>query len=310
MGVPVAFVTVVLVWTTTPLGIHISNESFSFISSATLRMLGGVALASLVLLYLRQGLLLRKAWLSYLAGTVGVFGAMLLTYWSAQFIPSGLIAVLYGLAPIASALLARAILREAITGYQLAGLALSLTGLFLVFQDELVLGGEGYKGVIGVSMASILFPFSSIMVRKISAPVSPMQQTAGTLLLSSIAYCAVWLAIDGQMPTDISERSVIAVLYLAAFGSVIGFGAFFYLVQRVSAAQVAVIPVITPVLAVLVGAVFNNEVLGRSTLMGAACIVLAVIFAELGQQRLKRKVPVATAAVNTALPNAKAVENG
>lgn len=308
MGVPVAFVTVVLVWTTTPLGIHISNESFSFISSATLRMLGGVALASLVLLYLRQGLLLRKAWLSYLAGTVGVFGAMLLTYWSAQFIPSGLIAVLYGLAPIASALLARAILREAITGYQLAGLALSLTGLFLVFQDELVLGGEGYKGVIGVSMASILFPFSSIMVRKISAPVSPMQQTAGTLLLSSIAYCAVWLAIDGKMPTDVSERSVIAVLYLAAFGSVIGFGAFFYLVQRVSAAQVAVIPVITPVLAVLVGAVFNNEVLGSSTLMGAACIVLAVIFAELGQQRLKQKVPVATAAVNTALPSTEAVK--
>lgn len=309
MGVPFAFITVVLVWTTTPLGIHISNESLSFISSASLRMLAGVTLAGLVLLYLRQGLVLRKAWQSYLAGSVGVFGAMLLTYWSAQYIPSGLIAVLYGLAPIASALIARVVLREPITGYQMMGLALSLTGLLLVFQDELVLGGEGYKGVIGVSMAAVLFPFSSIMVRKISAPIGPMQQTTGTLLFSSVAYLCVWFAIDGELPSNVSDRSIAAVAYMAAFGSVIGFGAFFYLVQRVSAAQVAVIPVITPVLAVMVGAVFNNEVLGNRILMGASCIVLAVVFAELGQKRLHRKTPVATAAVNTALPgNAVASE--
>ncbi|MDD9893683.1 MAG: EamA family transporter [Gammaproteobacteria bacterium] len=299
MGVPIAFVTVVLVWTTTPLGIHISNETLSFSASATLRMLGGVALASCVLLWLRQGLALRKAWPSYLAGSIGVFGAMLITYWSAQYIPSGLIAVLYGLAPVSSAVIAAVMLKERVTGLQVIGLLLSLGGLFLVFQDDLVLGAEGYKGVIGVSIAAILFPFSSITVRRINAPISPMQQTAGTLLVASFAYVLVWALIDGEIPNNVSNRSIAAVAYLAAFGSVIGFGAFFYLVQRVSAAQVAVIPVITPVLAVIVGAVFNNEVLGLSTLMGAACIVAAVVFAELGQRKGRQKV-VATAPVNTA----------
>jgi drug/metabolite transporter (DMT)-like permease len=299
MGVPIAFATVVLVWTTTPLGIHISNESLSFSAAATLRMLGGVVLAGCVLLWLRQGLALRKAWHSYLAGSIGVFGAMLITYWSAQFIPSGLIAVLYGLAPVASAVMAALLLKERVSGLQLIGLVLSVCGLLLVFQDELVLGAEGYKGVIGVSIAAVLFPFSSIMVRRINAPVSPMQQTTGTLLVASVAYVLAWALIDGELPQNVSNRSIAAVAYLAAFGSVIGFGAFFYLVQRVSAAQVAVIPVITPVLAVLVGAVFNNEVLGTSTLLGAGCIVAAVIFAELGQRRGKQKV-VATAPVNTA----------
>lgn len=299
MGVPIAFVTVVLVWTTTPLGIHISNESLSFSAAATLRMLGGVALAGCVLLWLREGLVLRKAWHSYLAGSIGVFGAMLITYWSAQYIPSGLIAVLYGLAPVSSAVIAALMLKERVTALQVVGLLLSLCGLALVFQDDLVLGAEGYKGVIGVSIAAILFPLSSITVRRIGAPVTPMQQTTGTLLVASVAYTVFWALADGQVPTDVSNRSIAAVAYLAAFGSVIGFCAFFYLVQRVSAAQVAVIPVITPVLAVIVGAVFNNEVLGTSTLLGASFIVVAVVFAELGQRRGKAKV-VATAPVNTA----------
>lgn len=278
MGVPIAFVTVVLVWTTTPLGIHISNESLSFSAAATLRMLGGVALAGCVLLWLREGLVLRKAWHSYLAGSIGVFGAMLITYWSAQYIPSGLIAVLYGLAPVSSAVIAALMLKERVTALQVVGLLLSLCGLALVFQDDLVLGAEGYKGVIGVSIAAILFPLSSITVRRIGAPVTPMQQTTGTLLVASVAYTVFWALADGQVPTDVSNRSIAAVAYLAAFGSVIGFCAFFYLVQRVSAAQVAVIPVITPVLAVIVGAVFNNEVLGTSTLLGAGFIVVAVVF--------------------------------
>lgn len=299
MGVPIAFVTVVLVWTTTPLGIHISNESLSFSAAATLRMLGGVVLAGCVLLWLRQGLELRKAWHSYLAGSIGVFGAMLITYWSAQYIPSGLIAVLYGLAPVSSAVIASVMLKERVTALQTIGLLLSLCGLALVFQDDLVLGTEGYKGVIGVSIAAILFPLSSITVRRINAPVSPMQQTTGTLLVASLAYVLVWMFVDGELPQNVSNRSIAAVAYLAAFGSVIGFGAFFYLVQHVSAAQIAVIPVITPVLAVVVGTVFNNEVLGHSTLLGAACIVAAVVFAELGQRQGKDKV-VATAPVNTA----------
>lgn len=299
MGVPIAFITVVLVWTTTPLGIHISNESLSFSAAATLRMLGGVTLAGSVLLWLRQGLAFRKAWHSYLAGSIGVFGAMLLTYWSAQYIPSGLIAVLYGLAPVSSAVIAAMMLKERVSGIQMIGLLLSLCGLVLVFQDELVLGAEGYKGVIGVSLASILFPLSSITVRRIGAPVSPMQQTTGTLLVASLGYLLVWSLVDGELPQNVSTRSIAAVTYLAAFGSVIGFGAFFYLVQRVSAAQIAIIPVITPVLAVMVGAVFNDEVLGHSTLLGAGCIVAAVVFAELGQRRGRRKI-VATAPVNTA----------
>lgn len=290
MGVPIAFVVVIAVWTTTPIGIAISNESLHFSAAVMLRMAGGLTLATCVLIILRQGLELRKAWKSYLAGGLAVFGGMLLTYWSSQYIPSGLVAVLFGLAPVASAILASVVLKEAVSTLQRAGLCLSVIGLVLVFGEQLSVSDDGYKGVCGMIVAAILFPLSNVLVKRIDAPVGPMQQTVGTLLISFIGYFTVWALVDGQIPHAVSNRSIAAVAYLAVFGSVIAFSAYFYLVPRVTAGQIAIVPVVTPVLGVIVGTVFNNESLGSRSLLGMGFIVVAVAFAEMGRRKAKRQL--------------------
>lgn len=292
MGVPFAFAVAVVIWTTTPIGIAISNESLSYSAGASLRMVIALALSVCILIKLKQGLEWRKAGASYLAGSIGIFVGLLSTYWASRYIPSGLVSIMFGLSPIASALIASVLLKEPVSTLQRIGLGLSMIGLVLVFGEQLSISSDGYKGVIAMIVAATCFPLSSILVKRINAPVGPMQQTAGTLLVSSIGFLLVWLVVDREAPEAVSIRSMVAIGYLATFASVLGFANYFYLVPRVTASQLAIIPIITPVLGVAVGAVFNNEALGASSILGMVFIVVAVIFAEMGRRHAKQQLRI------------------
>ncbi|PJA31411.1 MAG: EamA family transporter, partial [Zetaproteobacteria bacterium CG_4_9_14_3_um_filter_53_7] len=108
MSVPSAYLGVILIWSTTPLAILWSSEEVGFVFGVTSRMLIGAVLALIVATLLSSGLVWhRNARLAYMAAGLGIFGGMICAYWSSQFIPSGWISVIFGLSPIATALMAR-----------------------------------------------------------------------------------------------------------------------------------------------------------------------------------------------------------
>jgi drug/metabolite transporter (DMT)-like permease len=86
MSLLTAYLTVILIWSTTPLAIKWSTQ--------------GTGFAFAIMTLWRVGMPMhRRARMSYLVGGLGVFGAMTLTYWGSQYIHSGLISVLFGLSP-------------------------------------------------------------------------------------------------------------------------------------------------------------------------------------------------------------------
>lgn len=113
MSVPIAYLAVVAIWSTTPLAIKWSALGTGFAFAVLARMVLGVVLAALIVTVWRVGFPLhRKARHTYLAGGLGLFGAMSLTYWGAQYITSGLVSVLFGLAPLMTSLMAAVVLKE------------------------------------------------------------------------------------------------------------------------------------------------------------------------------------------------------
>ena len=103
MSIPAAYLGIVLIWATTPLAIKWSGDEGGFLLGVTLRMTIGYAICLLLLWLLRiEFPWHRQARRSYLAAGLGVFGAMLSVYWGAQYIPSGLVSVLFGVLPWAS----------------------------------------------------------------------------------------------------------------------------------------------------------------------------------------------------------------
>ena len=97
MTVPAAFAGVVAIWATTPLAIKWSSEGAGFLFGVTSRMVLGVFVCLVLVALLGRRMLWHRAALAtYLVAGLGLWGAMTSVYWASQFIPSGLISVIFG----------------------------------------------------------------------------------------------------------------------------------------------------------------------------------------------------------------------
>lgn len=293
MSVPAAYLGIVLIWATTPLAIKWSGEEGGFLLGVTLRMSIGYVLCLLLLWLLRiEFPWHRQALSSYLAAGLGVFGAMLSVYWGAQYIPSGLVSVLFGLSPILIGVFASYWLGEQhFTVGKLFGIALAISGLALIFLPRESMVQIAPQGVIAVLLAVTFHSLSAVWVKRIGGELHPLTINCGALSIAVPLYLMVWLVFDGQMPQQMSERALGSILYLSLFGTALGFNLYFYVLKRVSAAALSLVTLITPVLALLIGNYLNGESTPPQVWLGASAILLGLVSFQWGglrQWRLQR----------------------
>ncbi len=277
----VAYTGVVLIWSTTPLGIKWSAEGMGFAAALAGRTVIGLVLCWLLLkLYYGQRLsFVRSALLIYASAVTGIFGAMMATYWGAQFISSGMISVLFGLALVVTGFFAWLWLGEDFfRGHKIAGAVFGLIGLAVVFYQELRLGAGGWKGVLGLMLAVIFYSLSTVLIKRLSADYSALMISTGGLLFSLPLMIATSFALGETVDiSSIPARTLGAVLYLGVFGSFIGFVLYYRVVKEMSAGTASLIPLITPVLAMALGHLLNDESLSPSIWAGALLIFCGLL---------------------------------
>src|SRR5690606_18863637 len=105
------------------------------------------------------------------------------------------------------------------------------------------------------------------------ADVPAMAVAGGGLLVAAPLYLLVWLLFDGQAPATLTSRAGAAILYLGFVGSVVGFALFYYVLKRVAASRIALTTLVTPVLALWLGQLLNEETIDPHLWTGAALIL-------------------------------------
>lgn len=284
MSVPAAFIAVVLIWSTTPLALKWSGEGPGFIFGA----FGRMALAAVLCLFLINAMKLKLPWHrearnTYLSAALGIYGAMMCVYWGAQFISSGLIAVLFGLTPMVTALMARVWLHEqSLTGERITGMVLGLLGLLIIFGFSQASGSMESKGVAVVLLGVLLHGTSIVLVKRTNTSLPGITVTTGALLLAVPLYFLSWLMIDGVSPVDLPERALYSIIYLGIIGSVLGFTLFYYVLRHMEANGVVLITLITPILALLLGNTVNNEQVGINVLAGSLMVLSGLVMHQWG----------------------------
>ncbi len=276
MSLPLAYLGIVLIWSTTPLAIQWSSEGAGFAFAVFARMAIGLVITALLIGFGQRSFPLhRRARQSYLVGGLGLFGAMALTYWGARFIHSGLISVLFGLTPLMTGGLAAAWLGErSLTPSRLGGTLLGVVGLALIFVRGNELGGnEAPLGLAALLLAVFIYSASLVWIKRIGDDSPPLATTAGTLAVSLPLFALVWVVTDGQLPATLELRAGASILYLGVFGSVVGFALYYHVIQRMEAGSVALITLVTPVLALLLGSRLNGEVVGAPVWIGTLLIL-------------------------------------
>jgi len=261
MSVPAAYLSIILIWSTTPLAIQWSEAGDGFLFPLMARMAIGLVICVLLLGIFRVRMPWhRNAQLTYLAAGLGIFGTMLCVYWGARYISSGLIALLFGLTPIFTSIAATFWLEErSFTASKIIGTLLGLLGLAAIFGSGLTLGKHAVAGIVVVLAAVSMQSLSLVLVKRIGANIPAMAVTSGALMLIAPLFALCWAIFEGTLPLAVAPRASWSILYLGLFGSVLGFSFYFYVIKRMEAGQIALITLITPVSALLLGQFLNGE---------------------------------------------------
>lgn len=275
MSVPAAYIGVIVIWSTTPLAIQWSAETVGPVFGLTARMTIGTVLSLLLLAATRVPLpWTRRAVYSYAAAALSLYGGMMGAYWAAQHLPSGLISVLFGLAPLITGALGMLWLNQRLAPHHIFGTLLGLAGLALIFRADLSDYPQAWRGIAVLLVAVTLYAGSMVLVKRSGAELHPLAQSTGGLLLAMPCYLLTWLLIDGgAWPATIPPRAAVAIAYLAVFGSVVGFVLYYYLLKALSTNAVALITLITPVLALQLGQFINGELVPPAVWLGTAVVI-------------------------------------
>ncbi|MBT0963696.1 DMT family transporter [Denitromonas iodatirespirans] len=276
MPVSLAYLGVILIWSTTPLAIQWSTQGTGFAFAVFSRMLIGVIVGTALLLAGRIPFPLhRKARLSYLVGGLGLLAGMGFTYWAARHVYSGLISVMFGLSPLVAGVMAAAWLGErSLTRPRLIGAALGVSGLAVIFLHGGTRGGpQALAGLGALLIAVVCYTAAMVWLKRIGDDSPPLATTVGTLSVSLPGFALLWWLTDGTLPDTLPLRAGAAIVYLGVFGSVIGFALYYYCIRHMEASRVALITLMTPVLALLLGQTLNGEETGPRLWAGTALIL-------------------------------------
>ena len=295
MKVAIAYSFVVFLWSTTPLAVKWSNSSLSFIAAVSLRMAIALVICLAIMAVSRRRLIEKKSdWLVFFVASLGLFPTMVLVYWATQFIPSGLIAVIFGLYPFMIGFFSLFILNENIFNtYRSIALVIATVGLIIINGEQLLLG---YQSILAVSVAILavfIFGFNSVWLKSIGSNMDPIRQVTGTLIVATPGFVVSWWVFDGTLPTTIDFKSALGVSYLSIAGSVLGQAAFFYVVAKCSVASVGIITLITPVTAMMISVFFAGESFSDWTFIGCGMIILALTVYQFrpGMLKVTKKQP-------------------
>ena len=288
MKVALAYIGVIAVWSTTPLGIKFSVMNGDEFVVLVARTFVGLIATMLCLAFISERIRFSARDLKvYAASSIGIVGAMTFTYYAATYVNSGSIAVMYGLSPVIASLIAVPLLGERTSASQYLAIACGLAGLTWIFRAELAMGEGRWPGIVFLLAAVFCHALSAVLVKRFDSGANPLAINGGSLLLA----LPILLLIAGDADyQSFSESGVVlkAVLYLGIFGSFFGFLLHFYVLQKLSATKVMLVPLITPITALFLGYLVAGEQIHRDTLAGTCMILAALGFYFVAPKDAKR----------------------
>lgn len=267
----------VFIWATTPLAIVWSVSDLHLMWALLLRFIA-LPLAVIILLILRTPFPAhRQAVHSYIAGSFSLIGSQIFTYAATQYLSSGMIALMFGLAPIMAGLIGRFAFGQQLYKLQWLGMAIAVSGLAII-----CLSGANQHvhpfGIVLMLISVFVYSFSIFWVKKVNAQIQPMAQATGSILVSSIFASCFIPFIWQYAPTHLPEaKSLFALIYTVLMASLVAMFCYFKLIQNIQPTTLSLTTVITPMLAMMIGAALNHEQLSIMVFVGAL-IILSGLF--------------------------------
>jgi drug/metabolite transporter (DMT)-like permease len=264
----------VLIWSSTWVAIKIGLEDVPPLLSAGIRFaIAGAGLLALAKA-LRRPLKTDVALVATLA-LLPFAAAYGLIYWGEQYVPSGLAAVLFGVMPLYSALIAAvALTDEPLSPRLLAGIAVAIGGLALAFGESIALGDA--KWALLAATACALAPLASaignVAIKLRAQRLDPIALNGWAMLGGGVLLLAASVLAEDWGTAVFTDKAVGSIAYLAVIGSAVPFVTLTVLLRELRAVTVSYITLLLPFGALAFGAALYDERITVAAIGGALLV--------------------------------------
>ncbi len=202
--------------------------------------------------------------------------------WSEQFIDTGLVALLVSFQPLVIVMMMW-IWKKRRPGIKvILGLILGIIGMtLLIGQDQILSSEHSAVGLMAVFIALISWSIGVILLNGWPRPASANIHVGVQMIGAGFwLFCISWITGDFRTFTwqDLTTKAFFSWLYLVIFGSLIAFSAFNFLLKRIAPDKVATSNYVNPVVALLLGTLFNGETITGQSILAAFILVSGVFF--------------------------------
>lgn len=274
------YIAVVLIWGSTWLAIAMQQGEVASLISIFYRFVIAASIMIIVMTVSRrlQRISLRDHLFCVLQGCC-IFGFnFYCMYQAAAYITSGLESVIFSMAVMFNAVNCMFFFRQKITPNLIPACLLGLTGIVALFWQDLFsnhIAPDSLKGIGLCVLGTFSFSLGNmISIRHQRHRLDILSTNTYAMSYGALIIGLLALAQGLSFYPELSVRYIGSLLYLAVFGSVIAFAAYFSLIGRIGASQAAYSTLLSPLVALALSTLYEGYQWQVSAVIGLVLILL------------------------------------
>jgi len=215
-------------------------------------------------------------------------GVLFLTFgmgsvsWALQYVDTGFTALLIATQPLIIVLMNWALYKQKPSSQAYLGIALGMIGSYLlVSQNEIIVDLNQWQGVGLIFFSLLSWGYGALFVSRADLPKFKMTSNAIQMLSGGIGLFILSLFLEDPIHfefEEVSQKAWLSLAYLITFGMVLGFSAFNYLLTKVSPEKVSTSTYVNPIIALLLGWWFRDELITNQSIIAAVIMFTGVFF--------------------------------
>ncbi|NUR23752.1 DMT family transporter [Frateuria sp.] len=214
----------------------------------------------------------------------------LLFTFATRSLPAGLASIIDGMTPMFAALVGWLWLGQRLDAWRGAGLVAGFAGIVWLAEGSLALGPGAGLALLACVAATVLYGYVVHYTHLRLAGVTPLVVTVGSHMVAALVLLPTTLLAWPTQPPPL--QAWLAAAGLAVLCTALAYVLFFWVLARVGAVRIMVIPYLIPAFGVLWGALLLHEPVTARMLVGCAVILLgtALTTGLVGARRRTRRL--------------------
>jgi drug/metabolite transporter (DMT)-like permease len=187
------------------------------------------------------------------------------------YISSGMASLIISTAPAFIFIASVIFLKEKPYPEKIVGTFLALFGVFVIIIGSKQITAFEIVGVVAVFAASLSATFYTVYGKSLFSKHDPLVLTSYAIILATLP-----LPLITSWKFSVSLETLLAVIFLAVFSTVVGYMGWYYVLNKMEASKAAVFLQVIPVISIVTGVMLLSERIDFSFTLGTALVLLGV----------------------------------